>query len=83
MFLQLLLLLEYREGHYDSGSILDLEGRNLSSMHSHFFFLLSLQKVRRHFNKSQIETLFAIKGNDGRYYLFVYLNCWVYYLSKY
>lgn len=83
MFPQLLLLLEYQEGHYDSSSILDLEGQNLSSMCSHFFFSLSLQKVRRHFNESQLETLFAIKGNDGRYYLFVHLNCWVYYLSKY
>ena len=67
MFLQLLLLLEYQERHCDSGSILDLEGRNLSSMCSlfFFFFLISLQKLRRHFNKSQIEILFAIKGNDG------------------
>ena len=55
MFLQLLLLLEYQERHCDSGSILDLEGRNLSSMCSLFFFL----------TKSQIEILFAIKGNDG------------------
>ena len=41
VFLQLLLLLEYQEGHYDSGSILDLEGRNLSSMCSHFFFFFA------------------------------------------